>query len=288
MNRHAWVRYLSMYLMLLTIIFSSAACAQQNRQDKQQAKAHKLVSKEVTYKSGNTTMKGYIVYDASMTGKRPGIIVVHEWWGLNDYPKKRADMLAELGYTAFAIDMYGDGKTAENPQDAQKYAAQVMQNPKDAGERFNSALSFLKQNEFTDPSNISAVGYCFGGSVVLAMARMGTDLRSVASFHGSLAPVQQPAQKGTIKSAVLVCHGGADNFVTPEQFEAFRKEMEDAGVDYKIAIYSGAQHAFTNQEADRLGKQFNMPISYNEKADRQSWQDMQNFLDRIYGRNENR
>ncbi len=238
---------------------------------------------EVSYTANGVTMKGYLAYDDAIKGKRPGVLVVHEWWGHNDYSRKRADMLAELGYTALAVDMYGDGKQASHPQDAGKYAGEVMQNMENAKARFVAALDLLKKHKTVDPARSAAIGYCFGGGVVLQMARAGVDLKGVVSFHGSYG-TQTPAEKGKVKAAVLVCHGAADQFITAEQVEGLKKEMQAAGVDFQFISYEGAMHAFTNPAADENGKKFNIPIAYNKAADEKSWADMQQFLKRIFAK----
>lgn len=236
---------------------------------------------EVSYSEGGTTFKGYIATDTNKKGKRPGILVVHEWWGHNDYARKRARMLAGLGYTALAVDMYGDGKQASHPEDAKKFSSAVFQNMPSAKARFLAAVDVLKSQPTVDGEKIAAIGYCFGGGVVLAMARMGVDLDGVASFHGSL-KTPSPARKGDIKGKILVLNGAADPFTKPEDISNFKKEMTDAGVDFKFVNYPDARHAFTNPEADNYGKKFNLPLAYNEVADRQSWAEMQNFFKEIF------
>jgi dienelactone hydrolase len=236
-----------------------------------------IKTEEIEYKDGDTVMKGYIAYDDSISGKRPGILVVHEWWGHNEYARKRARMLAELGYTAFALDMYGDGKTADHPDDAGKFAGEVRKNMDVAASRFGVAMKLLQDHKTTDPEKIGAIGYCFGGGIVLEMARRGADLDGVVSFHGSLG-TKNPAWKGKFKAKVLVAHGADDPFVPQEQVDAFKKEMDKAGVDYEIIVYKGAKHSFTNPEADKFGKKFDLPLAYNEKADKQSWEDMKTFF----------
>lgn len=244
-------------------------------------KSPQIVEREVVYTADGVSMNGTIAYDANVSGPRPGILVVHEWWGHNDYARKRARMLAEMGYTALAVDMYGEGKQADHPEDAMKFAGEVMQNTETARVRFLAALDTLRNHETVNPEKIAAIGYCFGGGVVLHAARMGLDIRGVVSFHGSLATAL-PAQPGTVIASVLVCHGEDDNFVTEQQMKAFEKEMEDAGVDYTIITYPGARHSFTNPEADTFAEKFDMPIAYNKKADEKSWADMQAFLDRVF------
>ncbi len=237
---------------------------------------------EVTYRAGDTTLKGYLAWDASKPGPLPGVIVVHEWWGHNDYVRGRARMLAEEGYVALALDMYGDGKNTQHPEDAQKFVMEAVSNAAVAKERFLAAYDLLKQHDATDPTKIAAIGYCFGGAVVLQMARLGADLDGVASFHGTLSPQGQPAQRGVFKAKVLVLHGAADALVPPAQVAAFKKEMDAAGVDYTFIAYPGAQHAFTNTAATGRGKELNMPLAYDEAADTQSWAELQKFLKALF------
>jgi dienelactone hydrolase len=240
-----------------------------------------IVSKEISYKQGDTTMKGLIAYDDAIPGKRPGVLVVHEWWGHNDYARKRARMLAELGYLALAVDMYGDGKTADHPDDAGKFSSAVGGNLPLAKARFDAALETLKGQPNVETEKIAAIGYCFGGGILLNMARMGTDIDGVVSFHGSLA-TGSPATKGDIKTRVRVFNGADDPFVKAEQIAAFKQEMEAAGVDYRFVNYPGAVHSFTNPGADAFGKKFNLPLAYNAEADRDSWQQTQAFFKEIF------
>ncbi len=235
------------------------------------AAAHAAVKeKEVSYEANGTRLKGYIAWDDAVKGKRPGILVVHEWWGLNDYARKRARMLAEQGYTALALDMYGDGKEAHHPDDAQKFSSEVSKNEALAKARFDAALNLLKKEETVDANEIGAIGYCFGGAVALNMARLGEPLKVVASFHGGLATTH-PAKPGVVKARIISFSGEADPFITAEQVAAFRKEMDAAGVNYQVVTYPGTKHAFTNPEADKNGKEFNLPLAYNVEADKDSW-----------------
>jgi dienelactone hydrolase len=240
----------------------------------------KITGEEVTYSADSVNMKGYIAYDASRQGKRPGVLVVHEWWGHNPYARHRADMLAELGYVALAVDMYGDGKVADHPKDAGMFAGEVMKRGPGATARFMKAMEILKANPNVDGNNIAAIGYCFGGSTVLNMARQGLDLKAVASFHGGLGTAT-PAKKGEVKAKVLVCNGGADKFIPQSDIDAFKKEMDDAGVTYTFKSYEGALHGFTNPAADSIGKKFEMAIAYNAAADSASWADMKSFFGEI-------
>ena len=238
----------------------------------------KVIGKTVEYKADGVVLKGYLAYDNSIKVKRPGILVVHEWWGLNDYARRRARMLAELGYTALALDMYGEGKQAKHPDDAGKFAMELMKNFDVARARFMAGEDFLKKHYTVDPDLIAAIGYCFGGGVALNIARQGADLKGVVSFHGSLAAVK-PAEPGAIKAKILVLHGGDDKFTTPEQIEAFKQEMATAGAAYQFIVYPGAMHAFSNPDATALGKKFKIPIAYNAKADKESWAEMKKFFD---------
>ncbi len=238
----------------------------------------KIVGKTVEYTADGTVMKGYLAYNDKIEGKRPGILVVHEWWGLNDYTRRRARMLAELGYTALALDMYGEGKQATHPDDAGKFATEVMKNFDMGKARFLAGEDLLKKQPTVDPGRIAAIGYCFGGGVVLNIARQGADLKGVVTFHGSLMAVK-PAEPGTIKGKLLVLHGGDDKFTTPEQIESFKQEMTRAGADYKFIVYPGAMHAFTNPDATAYGKKFKIPLAYNKKADKESWAEMKKFLE---------
>lgn len=240
--------------------------------------------REVTYQAGDTVLKGYLASDTSQTGSRPGILVVHEWWGQNDYARRRALMLAELGYMALAVDMYGEGKQASHPEDAGKFSGELRKNLPLAKKRFLAAMELLKQQPDVDGDRIGAIGYCFGGGVVLEMARAGVELAAVASFHGSLA-TDHPAQKGTVTASVLVLNGAEDPFVKPEQIAAFRQEMAAAGVVYRFIDYPGAKHSFTNPDADAMGKKFNLPLAYNAQADKKSWQEMRKFFERIFVKN---
>lgn len=224
----------------------------------------------VTYKDGDTVMKGFIVYDDATKGKRPGIVVVHEWWGITKHVRDEARKFAAQGYTAFVADMYGDAKTADNPKDAGALSGAVRKNPAVMQSRFNAAKDLLSRHATVNASKIGASGYCFGGSVVLDMARSGTDLKGVAAFHAGLGAAGAAAAAGAVKAKVLVLNGADDPFIKPDSIEAFKKEMDAAKVAYVYISYPGAVHAFTNPEATEKGKQFNLPLAYNAKADEQS------------------
>lgn len=235
----------------------------------------------VEYRANGTVLKGYLAYDDAIKDKRPGVLVVHEWWGHNEYARMRARMLAELGYTALAVDMYGDGKTADHPDTAGKFAGEVRKNLPVAKKRFEAALAQLRKHKTVDPKRVAAIGYCFGGAVVLEMARQGVDLKGVVSFHGAL-NTESPAQPGKVKAKILVLNGEDDPLVKPEAIEAFKKEMQAAKADYRFVNYPGAKHSFTNPGATELGKKFNLPLEYHPEVDRQSWAEMQAFLEGLF------
>ena len=236
----------------------------------------KLKGESVTYATDSLQMKGYIAYNENATGKMPAVLVIHEWWGHNDYVRKRADMLAELGYVALAVDMYGDGKQAKHPDDAGKFAMSVMGNMDVAKARFNAALDMLKSKEMVDTENIAAIGYCFGGSVALTMANTGADLDAVAAFHSGVELPVMP--NDNLKAKVLVCNGAADPFVSPESVAAYTKAMDSIQADYKYIAYENAVHAFTSKDADSLGKKFNLPLAYQKEADEKSWKELKQLL----------
>lgn len=236
-----------------------------------------VTGKEVTYQCGDTTLRGYLAWDDAVSGKRPVVLVVHEWWGPTDYVRNRARMLAGLGYAALAVDMYGEGKTADHPEDAGKFAGEVMKNMGEGEARFIAALDFAKAQPQADPTRVAAIGYCFGGAVVLHMARIGTDLKAVASFHGSLGALKQ-AQPDGVKASILVCNGADDKFVPQEQIDAIQKEMKAAHADFTILSLPGAVHGFSNPAATELGKKFKMPLAYQKAADDASWEAMKKLF----------
>lgn len=243
-----------------------------------------IKTQEIPYQSTDgTKMIGYYAYDDAIKGPRPGVIVVHEFWGLNDYAKRRARDLAGLGYSALAIDMYGDGKNTEHPKDAMAFMQEALKDSAVASARFKAGLDLLKQQPQTDPNKIAAIGYCFGGGVVLNAARQGLPLLGVVSFHGALATTT-PATPGSVKAKILVEHGAMDSMITAENVTAFKAEMDKAGADYQFVSLAGAKHGFTNPDADRLshGDHGGPDIGYNKAADESSWADMQAFFKKIF------
>ncbi len=239
-----------------------------------------IVGKDVQYPAGDATMRGYLAYDDAIKGKRAGVLVVPEWWGVNDYGRKRARMLAEQGYVALVVDMYGEGKTAGNPKEAGALAGPVNKNPKLALERFQAAEKFLNKQDGVKHGELAALGYCFGGGVVLNMARLGEPLKAVVSYHGVLASdiVIKP---GDIKAKLRVFNGAADPIVPPAQVESFKTDMDNAKVDYVLVDYPEVKHTFTNREADSYAAQFGLPLKYDANADADSWAKSLEFLKAI-------
>lgn len=235
-------------------------------------------NKTVTYESDGVTFEGYLAWDDANQGKRPGILVVHQWMGLTDNERMRADMLAELGYVAFALDVYGKGVRPQNMQEAQEQATKYYGDRALFRSRLAAGLAELNRQPLVDTGSVAAIGYCFGGGGVLELARTGADLTGVVSFHGSL-DTPMPAGPGDIRARLLVCHGAVDPNVKPEAVHAFLEEMESAGVDYQLIMYSGAVHAFTQKGA---GDDPSKGAAYNEAADRRSWIAMRDFFDEIF------
>ena len=236
----------------------------------------KMKTEEFSYTADGITMKGYIAYIPNQRVKLPIVLVVPEWWGFTDYPKMRARKLAELGYFAMVVDMYGDGKVAKDPDEAKKLSGKFYEEPLLGNKRIAAAK--LKAESFlqVDKKRVAAIGYCFGGAMVLDAARSGMNFKGVVSFHGGLEGVR--AERGKVTSKILVCHGAADKFISAEEIREFRANLDSAGVRYGFKVYPGATHAFTNPAATETGKKFNLPIAYNEAADKASWEDMKRFL----------
>lgn len=236
-----------------------------------------VVGKDVSYTAGDTVMKGYLAYDDAAKGKRAGVLVVPEWWGANDYARKRARMLADAGYVALVVDMYGNGQTVDNPKDAGALAGNVNTNPQLAYARVDAARQFLDRQPGVKKGDTAALGYCFGGGVVLNMARAGMPLKAVVSYHGVLA-TDIPVKPGDIKAKLRVFHGEADPIIPPEMVDAFKTEMDNAKADYMFVAYPGVKHTFTNREADSYAAQFGLPLKYDAAADADSWARTLEFL----------
>lgn len=237
-----------------------------------------LHTETVEYKHGDVVLKGYLAYDDAATGKRPGVLVVHEWWGLNDYAKRRAEQLAQLGYVGFAVDMYGDGFATKSPEEAGKHAGALKDNRGLLRARIRTGLDELRRHAPVDPQRVAAIGYCFGGTTVLELARSGADVAGVVSFHGGL-DSPTPADGKNIKCRLLVCHGADDPYVPPADIAAFQNELRHAGVDWQMIFYGGAVHSFSNPAS---GNDPGKGVAYNEGADRRSWAAMKQFLAEIF------
>ncbi len=257
------------YLLItgLLLLWAANACAE-------------LHTETVEYKHGDTVLKGHLAYETTIKGKRPGVLVVHEWWGNNAYAKRRAEQLAKLGYLAFALDMYGNGTIAKDAKEASSLAGIYRSDRKLMRARANAGLEVLRKHELTDTKHLAAIGYCFGGSTVLELARSGAPLAGVVSFHGGLdTPSKDDARN--IKGKVLVLHGGDDPYVSAEQMAAFQDEMRKGDVDWQVIIYGGAVHSFTNPES---GNDPSKGLAYNQKADMRSFEAMRLFFAEVLER----
>lgn len=239
--------------------------------------------REFRYVVGDQVHVGYLARDVAAGEPRPAAIVVHEWWGHNDYARKRADMLAEQGYVAFALDMYGDGRSTDHPKQAGEFMNAARAKTGAIRKRFETALRLIRSHPAVDGQPTVAIGYCFGGAVVLGMARAGLDLAGVVSFHGSLAP-EKPTEPGAIKAEVLVFNGEADPFVPAEQIASFHADMTTARAKFRYVGYPGVKHSFTNPGATAVGEKFDLPLVYDAEADADSWAQTLAFLERILGR----
>ncbi len=233
-------------------------------------------TKRIAYEHNGANLEGVLAWDDALEGKQPGVLVVHEWWGLNDYAELRARKLAELGYVAFALDMYGKGQVTTHPSQAGEWAGKIRKNTQAWRDRALAGLEILKKQDKVDTSNMAAIGYCFGGSTVLQLAYADAPLKGVVSFHGALVPPQEVEQ---IDASVLVCHGAADAFVPAEQVQTFEKEMQAINADYQLISYGGARHGFTNPDAGNFGLD---NLKYDKKADKRSWNQMQSFFSELF------
>jgi len=240
----------------------------------------KIQTKAIEYKDGDAVLEGYLAYDDAVTGKRPGVLVVHEWMGLGEYEKGRAEQLAGLGYVAFAADIYGKGIRPRDRKEAGEFSGKYRGNDRTVlRSRINAALDVLKKQPMVDPARTAAIGYCFGGTTVLELARSGADIAGIVSFHGGLAtPSPEDAKK--IKCKVLALHGADDPFVKSEEVHAFQDEMRKAGVDWQFVSYGNAVHSFSNPAS---GNDNSKGAAYNEKADKRSWEAMRKFFKEIFG-----
>ena len=274
---------MKLYSRILSVTLASSllllSCKNGDKKEEPAAKEPKLKEEVVTYTTDSANMTSYVYYDENITGPRPAVLVIHEWWGLNDYAKMRAKKLAELGYIAMAVDMYGDGKMGTDPAAAEKLAMPFYMNPQLAKTRVDAAMENFKKNANVDASRSAIIGYCFGGAVAIGVARLGGAFKAAVSFHGNLNVV--PANKDLLKAEILVCHGGADPFVSQAEVDQFKKQMDSIGAKYSFKVYEGATHAFTNPEATAMGEKFKMPIKYDAVADSASWADMKAFFKQV-------
>jgi dienelactone hydrolase len=237
-----------------------------------------IVTKAVEYKEGDTTLEGYLAYDSSASGRRPGVLIVHQWKGLGAYEKMRAEMLAKMGYVAFAADIYGKGVRPQSMQEAGAQAGKYKNDRELLRKRVIAGLETLKKQSGVDASKIAAIGYCFGGTTVLELARAGADVKGVVSFHGGLGS-PKPEDAKNIKCKVLALHGADDPNVPPAEVASFEKEMRDAKVDWELVKYGNAVHSFTDKSA---GNDNSKGAAYNDKADLRSWQAMKDFFAEIF------
>lgn len=233
-------------------------------------------TKRIAYEHDGAQLEGVLTWDDAKEGKRPGILVVHEWWGLNDYAEKRAHKLAELGYVAFALDMYGKGQVTEHPKQAGEWSSKIRSNTDQWRARAMAGMKILQEQEMVDTDNMAAIGYCFGGSTVLQLAYADAPLKGVVSFHGALVT---PSEIDSIDAKVLVCNGAADAFVPPEDVQKFEKEMQAISADYALVSYGGARHGFTNPDAGEFGID---NLKYDAQADRRSWSHMKLFFNELF------
>lgn len=238
-----------------------------------------IKTETVEYRDGEAVLEGFLAYDNAIRGKRPGVIVVHEWMGLEDYAKKRAVQLAELGYLAFAVDMYGKGVRAKDHKEAGELAGYYKSDRQRMRARIGAGLNELRKHPLADPQHVAAIGYCFGGTSVLELARSGADIAGVVSFHGALG-TPNPEDARNIKAKVLVFHGASDPSISAEEVKAFQEEMTRGNVDWQMVFYGGAVHSFTNPEA---GHDPSQGKAYDAKADQRSWEGMKLFFRELFG-----
>lgn len=239
----------------------------------------KLVTKTVEYQQDGAIFRGFLAYDDAGAGKRPGVLVVHEWWGLNDYTKRRTEQLAQMGYVALAADMYGRGVTTRDPQEAARLAGQIRGTPL-MRQRARAALHVLAENQLVDRRRLAAIGFCFGGTTVLELAYSGAEVAGVVSFHGGL-PLPQPEDLKQIKASILVLHGADDPLAPAQEVAAFEQAMRQAGVDWQLILYGGALHSFSNPAA---GSDKSKGVAYDARAAARSWQAMQTFFQEIFAK----
>ena len=259
------LRYCRYCLIPLILFFSAAAGAE-------------VKTRNIEYQQGGAVLEGFLAYDTSGPARKPGVLIIHEWTGLGPYVRNRAEQLARLGYVAFAADIYGKGVRPNNPKEAAATAAIYKNDRGLLRERVKAGMEELRRQQNTDPGRVAAIGYCFGGTTVLELARSGADIKGVVSFHGGL-DTPNPQDAKNIRAKVLALHGADDPFVTPEQVKLFEDEMRSGNVDWQLVKYSKAVHSFTNPDA---GNDNSKGAAYNPEADRRSWEEMKNFFNEIF------
>lgn len=268
-------------LLSLIAISILISCKESKKTDIKEEVTASVSTKEIDYHADSVTMKGFMAYPADTNGKKPAVLVVHEWWGHNEHARQKAKMLAKLGYVALAVDMYGDGKQANHPQDAGGFAMSVMGNFVGAKARFEKAIETLKNDPRVNPEKIAAIGYCFGGSVVLAMANSGMDLDGVAAFHAGL-QLPNMAKKDSVVAKVLVMNGEDDPFIPADVVSAYKLQLDSAHVSYSYISLPGTVHGYTNPDADSIGKKFELPLKYNKDSDEKANAELEKFLAEIF------
>jgi dienelactone hydrolase len=277
------------WILLFTLTVTMLSCKSDKKEDTieeiveiiQEENSSQIRGNEISYQASDSIMlNGYISRNTAKTGKRPGIIVVHEWWGHDEFARQKADQLAEMGYVALAVDMYGNGKQAEHPEEAMAFSSHVMKNFDTAKKRFLAAMETLKADENVDTEKISAIGFCFGGSVALAMANSGADLDGVAVFHSGLGLPVMPNKD--LKAKLLIQNGAEDMMITDEQEKTYKSQLDSINADYEYIAYKDVMHSFTNKKADSLGKKFGLPLAYDKEATEKSWEKMTLFFKDLY------
>lgn len=238
-----------------------------------------MKNETIDYRVRDQVFRGYLAYNAPAAGRRPGVLVVHEAWGLGDHVRQRANRLAELGFVALAADMFGEGKQATETAEGLQWTRALRANVDAIRERIRAAFDTLAARAEVDPARIACIGYCFGGTTSLELARSSAPVAGIVSFHGGL-ETTKPAEPGAVKAKILVCTGADDPFIPPPQVEAFTQEMTRAGADFQVIIYGGAAHSFTNPAADARGVK---GLGYNKSADERSWNAMLAFFKEIFG-----
>lgn len=281
------MKHISLLVIVAAFVFSACNSGSEGRELKRDSTTVTVDSTQpvavktdsVSVKADTTTMNCFVAYDENKSGTRPIVLIVPEWWGVTDFTKAKAKQIAELGYFAIVVDMYGRGATADDPTTAGNRAGPFYKNKKLATGRIQAALDKAKSYSQADTSKAAAIGFCFGGTMVLNAATLGTDFDGVVSFHGGLTGVT--ASKN-VKSKILVCNGAVDPFVPAKDIAAFKKSFDDAGVPYTFKDYPNAVHAFTNPDADKYAAKFKIPVGYNADADKNSWNDMKAFFAQIW------